>query len=139
MSALVRTRNQCDLLSVARLSCALHGCLVFTEIDEGCREPCPVGDAREKQLRGLVQFVLEAFLSYFKNIGDISHGEEVLHVVQSVGLCVSVGELGVHLWLPQGLASHLQEADKVVVLAGVVGDFDNFNEVRGIFSLDIRI
>ena len=59
--------------------------------------------------------------------------------MQTVGLCVGVGELGVNLRLTERLTSHLEVANEVVVLACVIRDLDDLSEVRRILGLDIRI
>lgn len=131
-----------DLLPDLGVACfprALHSCLVLAEVDERRREPRPVGDACEEELCGLVQLVFETFLSNLKDIGDVCHAQKVLHVVQTVGLRISIGELGVDLGFAKRLASHLEEAHKIVMFASVVGDFDDFMEIRRVFRLNVRI
>ena len=67
----IRGKNS---LSVAGLASTLHGTLVFTEVDEGGGKTSPVGDAREEDLSGLVELVLETFLSDFQHVCYICHG-----------------------------------------------------------------
>ena len=136
---LFQTDYSKNLLCITSLTCALHGSLVLTKVDECSSQPRPVGDAREKQLSCLIQLVVETFLSDFQNIGNVRKSQEVLHVVQAVRLRVGVRELRVDLRLAQRLARHLQIADKVVMLAGVVRDLDDLGEVGRVLCLDVRI
>src|ERR1700733_9171777 len=41
--------------------------------------------------------------------------------------------------LTKRFASHLKEADKVVMLSSAIRDFDDFGKVGRIFSLDVRV
>lgn len=97
----------CYVLGVASLASTLNSGLVFTEIDEGGGETCPVGDAGEQEFRSLVQLVFEALLSDFENIGDVGHTEEVFHIVQPIGLRVRVSKFSVDLGFTKSLAGHL--------------------------------
>ncbi len=127
------------ILSVARLTRALDGALVLAKVDERSRQPCPVGDAREKDLRSLVELVLEALLADLEDVRDVGHRQEVLHVVQTIRLGIGVGELSVDLRLAERLAGHLEVADEVVVLAGATCDLDDLRIVRGVLRLDVRV
>lgn len=102
-------------LSVTRLPCGLDSRLVLPEADEKHFSPT-------------------------KDIGNVGRAEEVLRVVGPFGLGVDIGELGhVHLGLAKRLAGHLEVTDEVVVLAGTVGNLDDFNKVGGVPRLDVRI
>lgn len=127
------------LLCVSSFPCTLHSCLVFSQVDECSSEPGPVGDAREEQFGCLVKLVVEALLSNLQNIRNVCHGQEVLHVVQSIGPCISIRELGVDLWLTKSLTCHLQIPHEIVMLASSVRNLDHLGKVRRILGLDIRI
>lgn len=77
---------------------------------------------------GLVEHVRETLLSDLEDVGDVGHTREILHVVQTVGLRVCVCKFSVKLGLAERLAGHLEVPDKIVVLAGVVCDLDNFGK-----------
>ena len=126
-------------LSVARFPRALNRTLVLAEIDESRSKTSPVGDAREEDLSSLVQLVLETLLSDFKNVRNVGHRQEVLHVMQTIRLRICVCQLGVNLRLAERLAGHLEVTNKVVGLAGATGDFDNLGIVRRILGLDVRV
>lgn len=133
-----RTREE-DELGVASLSGALHCGLVLAQVDESGSQSSPVGNALEQKLGGLVKLIVEALLADLKDISNVGHAKEVFHVVQAIGLCVSIGKLRIDLGLAKRLAGHLEVADQIVVLASPVGEFDDFKEVAGVFSLDIGI
>lgn len=59
--------------------------------------------------------------------------------MESVGLCVRVGELRVDLGLTQHLTRHLEVTDEVVLLASTVGDLDDLGVVGGVLRLDVRV
>lgn len=104
-------------LCVTRFPGTLNGSLVFTKVYESSRQACPIRNAGEQEFRGLIQLILETFLSNFQDVSHIGHAKEVLHVVKSVSLGISIGQFGVDLGFTERLASHLEEADQVIVLA----------------------
>ena len=59
--------------------------------------------------------------------------------MQPIRLGVGIRELSVDLGLPKRLARHLKVADEVVVLASMVRDLNDLDEVGGIVCLDIRL
>lgn len=126
-------------LSVASFPSTLYGSLILSEVNQSGCQSSPVGNAREEKLSRLIQLVIEAFLSHFQDIGNISHGEEVLHVVQAIGLRVRMSELGVDLWFPQSFPGHLEVSNKVVIFIRTRCNFDNLDEVRWILRLDVRV
>src|SRR6202044_1490569 len=79
------------------------------------------------------------FFSDFQNIRDVRHAKEVLHVVQAIGLGIRICQLRIDSRLTKRFASHLKEANKVVMLSSTIRDFDDFGEVGRIFSLDVRV
>ena len=81
--------------------------------------------------------VLEALLSNFQNISDVGHGREVFNVMKKVGLSICIREFCVDLRFAECLASHLEEANKIIMLSSVIRDFDDLSEIGGILSLDI--
>jgi len=99
---------------------------------------CPVGNAREKKLSNLVQFVFKVLFANFKDISDVGHSKKVLHVVESIRFRIGICKFGIDLGFAQGLTSHLQIPDELIVLAGVVGDFDDLSKVRRILGFDVR-
>ena len=99
----------------------------------------PVQDAGIEQLCSLIQFILKTLLSHFEYICNVRHVQKILHVVEAVGLHICIRQLSVDLRLTESLAGHLEEADKIVVLASMVRDLNDFREVRWILCLDVRI
>lgn len=128
-----------DVLCVTRLPGTFDCCLVLAQVDERCSQTSPVRDAGEKQLRRLIELILEALLANFQDVSNIGHAEEVFHVMQTVRLGVGIGELSVDLRFADRLASHLKEADEVVMFASVVADLDELSEVGRILGLDVGI
>ena len=126
-----------DLLSVASLARTLDGALVLPKVDERSSETRPVGDAREEDLRSLVEVVLETLLSNLQDIRDVGHTKEVLHVMETISLRVRVRQLGVDLGFTESLASHLEESYEVVMLASAAGDLDDLEEVGWILGLNV--
>ena len=59
--------------------------------------------------------------------------------MQTISLGVSVYQFRIDFRLPKRFTSHSEEANEVVMLAGVTGYFDDFSEVGWIFSLDIGV
>ena len=128
-----------NALSVASLASTFNSCLVFTEVDERRSQASPVRDTREQKLGGLVELVVEALFTDIQNIRNIGHGQEVLHIVQSIGLGISMRKFSVDLWFPQALPGHLEEANKVVVLVGASCQFNDLRVVRRVLCLDVRV
>lgn len=93
----------------------------------------------EQKLGGLVKLIVEALLADLEDISNVGHAKEVFHVVQAIGLGVSIGKLCIDLGLAKRLASHLEVANQIVMLASPVGEFDDFKEVAGVFGLDVGI
>ena len=87
----------------------------------------------------MIQLIFKAFFSDFKNVCDVSHTEEVFHIMESIRLGISISKFCINLWLPQSFASHLQESNKIVMFASMVGNFDNFRIVGRVVCLDIRV
>ena len=126
-------------LSIAGLSSSIDRGLILPEVDQGSRQSRPVGNAREQDLGGIVQSILETLLADLKNVRNIGHGQEFLHVVESIGLGISVGQLCVDLGFTSRLPCHLQVSDEIVVLASPVGNFDDLGVVGGVISLDVGV
>lgn len=131
--------QKCHILGVTSLTSTLDSALVLTKVDEGGCKTGPVRNAREEQLGSLVQFVFETFFSNLKDICDVGQSQEVLHVVETIGLRVGVRQLGIHLGLANVLPCHLEITNKIVVLASAVRNLDDLSEVLGILSLDVRV
>lgn len=87
----------------------------------------------------MIQLILEALLSDFQNISYIGHAQEVLHIMETIRLCIGIRELCIDLGLAKGLACHLEETNEIVVLACTVGDLDDLGEVRWVGSLNVRV
>lgn len=94
--------------------------MVLAEVDQSGGKTSPVGNAGEEKLGGLVQLVLEALLSNLQDVCDVGHSKEVLHVMKTVGLGISIRQLRIDLRFTERFASHLEEANQVIVLAGAV-------------------
>lgn len=103
-------------LSVAGLPGAFHSGLVLAQVMEVV--------ASLAQLEMLVKRARPSNASLRpRGCRRHRHTKEVLHVVQTVGL-LGVCKFSVNLGLAKRLAGHLEVADKVVVLAGVVCNLD---------------
>ena len=139
MSAPPYLKPREDILSVTRFPCTLNSGLVLSQVNEGSSESRPVGNAREQELGGLVQFVVETLLTHIQDIGNVRHSQEVLHIVQPVGLGISVSELRINFGFAEGFTSHLKVADKVILLACSIGNLDEFVKVRWVPSLNVRV
>jgi len=126
-------------LCVARLARAFDRSLSLPEVDERCCETGPVVNAAEQELGRLVELVLEALFANAEDVRYIGQGQELLHVVEAVGLGVRVRKLGIDPRLAERLAGHLKVADEIVMFAGMVRDLDDFGEVGRILRLDVRI
>ena len=59
--------------------------------------------------------------------------------MKTVGFGIRVRQLGIDLGLADVLPGHLEIPDKVVMLSGAVRDLNNFEEVGGVLSLDVRV
>jgi hypothetical protein len=59
--------------------------------------------------------------------------------MQRVGLGIRIRQLRIDSRFSKRFASHLKEANKVVVFASMVRYFDDFGKVGRIFSLDVRV
>ena len=59
--------------------------------------------------------------------------------LQAIGLGIRIRQLRIDPRFPKRLASHLKEANKVVMLPGMIRYFNDFGEVGRIFSLDVRV
>lgn len=134
-----KAHGNINVLGVTGFASTFHGRLVLAQVNESRGKTRPIGDAGEKELGGLVQLILETLLSDLKNVCDIGHTQEVLHVMQTVRLSIGIGQFRVNLGLAKGLASHLEEPDEIIVFTSVVRDLDDLGIVGGILSLDVRI
>ena len=125
----IRGINTECLLGISSLSGALHSGLILTQVDKSSSKSGPVRDAREEKFRCLIELVVEALLADFEDVGDIGHGQEVLHIMQAVRLRICVGKLGVHLRFAKRPPGHLQVSNKIVMLACTARNLDNFDKV----------
>ena len=85
------------------LSTAAWFCLVLLEVDKSGRQPCPVGDASEQQFGSLYNSSSKHLLSDHENVRNIRYAQEVIHIVEAVGLSVSIRQCGINRWLAEGL------------------------------------
>lgn len=87
----------------------------------------------------MIELVVEALLADFEDVGDVSHGQEVLHIMEAVRFRICVGKLSVHLGFTKRPPGHLQVPNEIVMLARTARNLDSFDKVRGILGLDIRV
>lgn len=59
--------------------------------------------------------------------------------MEAIGLSISVGQLGIYFWLPKSFASHLQVADKFIMLPSMICNLNYLNEIRRILGLDVGV
>ena len=59
--------------------------------------------------------------------------------MQTVSLGIGVSEFGINLWFTKSLASHLQIANKFIMLACMAGDLDCLYEIRRVLGFNVRI
>lgn len=132
-------QNNVDVLSVSSLSSSVDSSLVLAEVDEGSCQSSPVRDRSEKEFRSFVETCLESLLTSGEEVGNIGHSEELLHIVETISLGVGDGEFSIDRRFSESLASHLEVSNEVVGLSCPGSGFDNFEVVRRILSLDVRV
>jgi hypothetical protein len=59
--------------------------------------------------------------------------------MQVIGLGIRMRQLRIDCWLKKRFASHLKEANEVLIIASMIRNFDDFGKVGQIFSLGIRV
>ena len=107
------------------------------KLDQGARQPAPVGARREKNLSSLVQALVEASIADVVQLRGVGLGDELLELRELIRLCIRVAKLRVNLRLLDLLAHHRQVLDHAVEVIRALCHVDHREVVVGVLGLDI--
>ena len=122
---------------VVRLASRVDSVGEFVKLDQGARQPAPVGARREKNLSSLVQALVEASIADVVQLRGVGLGDELLELRELIRLCIRVAKLRVNLRLLDLLAHHRQVLDHAVEVIRALCHVDHREVVVGVLGLDI--
>ena len=122
---------------VVRLASRVNSLGEFVKLDQGARQPAPVGARREKNLSSLVQALVEASIADVVQLRGVGLGDELLELRELIRLCIRVAKLRVNLRLLDLLAHHRQVLDHAVEVIRALCHVDHREVVVGVLGLDI--
>ena len=112
-------------LDAVGLAGTLHSSLVVLEVHQGGCKLGPVRDAGEEDLGSLVVSLGIGLVTRCLDVSHIGGTKEVLELGQLVKTGEAERETSVDGRLAQGLASHTQELNELLILAGVGSSLDH--------------
>lgn len=115
----------------------VHSLAVLLQTHVGGSELRHVAHVLVEDASSLVHLLVEAAIADDLDLGSVGSADELLQLVQTVGLGVGVRQRRVHTRLLHALAHHQQVVDQRLVLLVTLSGSNHIHEGGGILSADV--